>query len=323
MIFIIIPVYNVEKYLHRCIDSILAQTYDEFELVLVDDGSPDKCGYICDEYAMKDKRITVIHKKNGGLASARNAGLEYVFSKSELHINDFIGFVDSDDVIAPNMYECLHSMYQLSIDLAMCAHETVKEGQKCCVYSANREYNKVLLNENELWEEVFGNLNNAVWNKLYRAEFMKDIRFMEGIIHGEDLIFNLQYLLKCKNGAMIDAKCYYYIKRTGSITSSIFSDRRLMEIEAKERAKEIIIEHRPEQILNAKKHCFRARLNVIRSIVKARVEVQNIDILEQCREYVRDNYRTVRSKIKFKEKIEYFLYIYAKNMYRWVICKFF
>lgn len=94
---IIVPVYKVEPYLHRCVDSILAQTFTDFELILVDDGSPDNCGAICDEYAAKDSRILVIHKENGGLSDARNAGLD--IAKGE-----YIGFVDSDDYISPQMY---------------------------------------------------------------------------------------------------------------------------------------------------------------------------------------------------------------------------
>ena len=101
------PVYKVEKYLKRCIESILSQTHSDYELILVDDGSPDSCGDICDEYAAIDKRITVIHKENGGLSSARNAGLE-------IAQGDYIGFVDSDDEIAPRCYEAL--LYYLETD---------------------------------------------------------------------------------------------------------------------------------------------------------------------------------------------------------------
>ena len=101
LISVIIPVYKVELYLRECIDSVLAQTYQNLEVILVDDGSPDQCGSICEQYAEKDNRVCVIHKENGGLSDARNAGIDV--AKGE-----YIGFVDSDDWVAPDMYECLY-----------------------------------------------------------------------------------------------------------------------------------------------------------------------------------------------------------------------
>ena len=119
MISIIVPVYKVEKYLKRCIDSILSQTYTDFELILVDDGSPDNCGAICDEYAQKDGRIIVIHKENGGLSSARNAGLDVA-------IGDYIGFVDSDDMIGSHYYEAL--LYFMNKKLSGLEGKRIRDG---------------------------------------------------------------------------------------------------------------------------------------------------------------------------------------------------
>ena len=118
-ISIIVPVYNVEEYIHRCIDSILAQTFTDFELILVNDGSHDQCGKICDEYAENDSRIKVIHKKNGGLSDARNAGLE-------IAQGEYIGFVDSDDYIEHDMYEKLiEACKEYNSKLAMCGRYKV------------------------------------------------------------------------------------------------------------------------------------------------------------------------------------------------------
>ena len=114
LISIIVPIYNVEDYLCKCVDSILTQTYKNIEVILVNDGSIDNCGKICDEYALKDNRVKVIHKKNGGIADARNAGLE-------ICCGDYIGFVDSDDWIAEDMYEVLHDFASSnSLDVAIC-----------------------------------------------------------------------------------------------------------------------------------------------------------------------------------------------------------
>ena len=106
LISIVVPIYKVEKYIHRCIESILAQTFTDFDLILVDDGSPDNCGKICDEYAVKDKRIHVIHKENGGLSDARNAGIDWAFANSD---SEWITFIDSDDWIHPKYLETLYN----------------------------------------------------------------------------------------------------------------------------------------------------------------------------------------------------------------------
>ena len=118
LISIIIPVYKVEKYIHRCVDSILAQTFTDFELILVDDGSPDNCGKICDEYAEKDSRIVVIHQENGGLSAARNAGLDWVFEHSD---SQWISFVDSDDYVYPHYLEKLYqAVVENNTNISMC-----------------------------------------------------------------------------------------------------------------------------------------------------------------------------------------------------------
>ena len=122
-ISIIVPVYKVEKYLKKCVDSILAQTFTDFELILVDDGSPDDSGKICEEYAEKDARVRVLHKENGGLSSARNAGIEVAKGK-------YLGFIDSDDYIAEDMYELLYNtIIKEDADLSICGIYDVYEGK--------------------------------------------------------------------------------------------------------------------------------------------------------------------------------------------------
>ena len=159
LISIIVPVYDVEPYLRKCIDSILIQSYRDLEIILVDDGSPDNCGAICDEYAEKDKRIKVIHKKNGGLSDARNAGLD-------IATGEYIGFVDSDDWVMPDMYEYLYkAVKEYDADMSVCGYydywgKTIS-GRYCQdiqVYKG-QEGIKALL------DLKFG---NYVWNKLYK-----------------------------------------------------------------------------------------------------------------------------------------------------------
>ena len=132
-ISVIVPVYNVEKYLNRCIDSILAQTFTDFELILVDDGSPDNCGKICDEYAAKDSRIHVIHKANGGLSDARNAGIDWAFANSN---SEWVTFMDSDDWIPDNyLFELYHACVQNLSQVAICDY---------VLYSSNTSFSSVI-----------------------------------------------------------------------------------------------------------------------------------------------------------------------------------
>jgi glycosyltransferase involved in cell wall biosynthesis len=206
-ISIIVPVYNVEPYIHKCIDSILAQTFTDFELILVNDGSPDNCGRICNEYANKDSRVKVIHKENGGQSEARNIGLDIAKGK-------YIGFVDSDDWIEPDMYELLYRMCENNkCDIANCTSiihyedKVVKKGSHPLTIHNREEAIKTLL-EGELYDEV-------VWTKLIKKDLLKDIRFPEGLIY-EDTAFTYKIIHKTEKVCCIGAPKYHYIKRENS-----------------------------------------------------------------------------------------------------------
>lgn len=172
-ISIIVPVYKVEKYLRKCVDSILAQTFTDFEVILVDDGSPDNSGKICDEYAEKDNRVRVIHKENGGLSSARNAGIDVARGK-------YLGFVDSDDYIDEDMYEILYENLKIhdadisSVELIPFYGDRYKK--------ANKEKKVIILNKKEAIKSVLEGTQfyAYAWNKLYRKELFKDNRYLDG-----------------------------------------------------------------------------------------------------------------------------------------------
>lgn len=303
MISVIVPVYKVEKYLRKCVESIQRQTYTNLEIILIDDGSPDRCGEICDELAAEDKRIKVIHQENSRQAAARNNGLEYALNTGAVQKDHYITFMDSDDTIDSRMYETMIRMMESgSYDLAICGHQIVRENEdpKPCALGIERT-----LNESELWDEVFGRLNNAVWNKLYKASLLKGIRFPVGMIHGEDLIFNIQYISRCRDAVVNDAKFYHYYKRNGSITTGKFTSAKLMEISSKDAAKKLVEQHCPAQLENAELFCFRARMNVIRAIFKAGVQESYRDEIAECKAYAENNYKKIKSKLKRKESVEY------------------
>ena len=314
MISVIVPVYNVEKYLEKCIDSVINQSYQELEIILVDDGSTDSSGIICNQYAEKDKRIKVIHQENRGQSCARNVGLK-------LATGNFITFVDSDDTIEINMFEKLIEIEnKTGCDLVICGHRTVQEGEE--LKHTNETFYTELLDINALWEEVFGKLNNAVWNKLYKKELLKGVYFPLELAHGEDLIFNLKYLEQCEFGAINRQPYYNYLKREDSVTTSSFSEKKLLEIVSKDKALEIVKRSMPSQIENAMKYCFRARMNVMRGILKADLEDQYSDVINACRKYVKNHYASVKGKLRNKEQLEYYLNKYFFNTYKLIVRNF-
>lgn len=227
IISIIVPVYNVERYLERCINSILNQTFKNFELILVDDGSTDKSGEICDSFAGYDKRIRVIHKKNGGLSSARNVGLD-------VSIGKYIGFVDSDDWIDEFMYEKLYrNMIKTKSDIVICNFSRVYE-ENLNMVKSNIYNNKVrVFNNIETLEQLYNDkyIFVVAWNKLYKKELFDEIKYKEGVICEDEFI--APYLLyKCKRTAYIPDSLYYYYQREGSIINSKFNAKRLDKIKA-------------------------------------------------------------------------------------------
>lgn len=226
MISVIVPVYLVEKYLNRCIDSILAQTYEDFELILVDDGSPDNCGKICDEYANKDSRIIVIHKENGGLSDARNAGLDWMFKNSK---SEWVSFVDSDDWVHPQYLEALYKAAVIKhCNISVCAYE-----------KTNRE-RQFAINENFLHAEVVEtekffcehNVNAVVaWGKLYKRDLFEKTRYPFGKLH-EDEFVTYRLLFLYKHTAYISQPMYYYYVNTEGITQEKWTPKRLDALDA-------------------------------------------------------------------------------------------
>lgn len=310
MISIIVPIYKVEEYLPRCLDSIINQTYKDLEIILVDDGSPDKCGDICDKYAEMDNRIKVIHKKNGGLSSARNTGLE-------IASGDYIAFVDSDDWIEPNAYELLlDAIESMDADIAIIGYRWTDGvlNQGDIQIGQNR-----LLNKDNLWDEILTKLNNASWNKLYKAKLLGDTRYPIDLIHGEDLIFNLEYINRCDRGVINDTVVYNYFIRPDSITGSGFSDKKFMEITVKDEVLKMVEDLYPSKRSVAEKFCFRARMNILRSMHKSRQEENYAVEIEKIREYIFRNYKNVSTTLRFKEKIEYILYRYFSPIYKFLI----
>ena len=218
-ISIIVPVYNVERYLEKCIDSILNQTFRDIELILVDDGSTDNSGIICDRYKNKDDRIIVIHKDNGGLSSARNTGINVAKG-------DFIGFVDSDDYIDENMY---YKLYYLCIkngcEISVCKFANEIDGKS--INLRENEYTHIMNNEDGMKELFKGILYRfSACNKLFKSDLFKEVAFPEGRIH-EDLSTTYRLFGNVNKVGYINYEGYVYVKRSNSILTCKYSRKRL------------------------------------------------------------------------------------------------
>lgn len=226
MISVIVPVYNVEKYVGKCIESILQQTYTDFELILVNDGSTDKSGEICSKYSKIDKRIKLINQANGGLSSARNVGIDVC-------AGDYITFIDSDDYISKCMlqelYECLSDAVA---DIAMCSFKRVKEND--VVTEKIESINPELIDSKECFRRIYtakADEFTVAWGKLYKKELFKGLRYPEGKIH-EDEFVTYKLFAQAEKIVYLDVALYYYLIREQSIMHAAFSRKSLVRLEA-------------------------------------------------------------------------------------------
>ncbi|WEG11507.1 glycosyltransferase [Pullulanibacillus sp. KACC 23026] len=219
LVSIIVPVYNVEGYLEKCLNSVLEQTLKNIEIIIVNDGSTDRSGEICNQYAKKDSRIKVFHKEYGGVSSARNAGIH----KAQ---GEFIGFVDSDDWVYPDMFEVLYKNARGSAaDIVIC--NLLREINGEVIYVENKHPNREMTNLEAMRELFKGHLYRfALWNKLYRRSCFSNIEFPEGRIH-EDLSTTYKLFSKAEKIVYLNYTGYIYVKRENSILNQTYNEKRL------------------------------------------------------------------------------------------------
>lgn len=271
LISVIVPVYKVEPYLRRCVDSILAQTFADFELILVDDGSPDNCGAICDEYAHKDSRVHVIHQENGGLSAARNAGLDYCLSQNK---SQYVSFVDSDDCISPLYLERLHSaLVDNCAEISICGHTSFSTGGAPDFSSANFP-GSILLDGKQACKQLYADKSNhanyvTAWCKLYKVDFFQNIKFPVGKQH-EDQFTTYRILYVANRIVEIGDHLYGYFINEIGIVHSRFSLGRFDNLIGLDEAISFYQEHGEDEICLA----ARERREVLRALyaVRARKE---------------------------------------------------
>ena len=310
-ISIIVPVYNVEKYLSRCIDSILNQTFDDFELILIDDGSPDHSGSICDDYAKKDNRILVIHKENGGLSDARNAGIN-------IASGEYIMFVDSDDYISKDMCEILYQrIIKDKSDMALCSVIGVnEEGEEI-------EKGTFIVDDRLLEEkDKFLGLGEAnacayivAWNKLFKKFLWKDIRFPVNKINEDEYVAH-HLIDKCDKISTVSDSLYYYVQRDNSIMNSACSLKRLDGVEACiERLKFMIAEN----LFNAMSYTVYLIINTMNGVYEnldMNVESVNKRVNTEKKEINKLFKKLITKKVPIKTKIHMLIFVLNPHIYR-------
>lgn len=282
---IIVPVYNVEQYLKECIESILAQTWKNFEVILVDDGSTDSSGKICDEYSQKKEFISVIHKKNGGLSSARNAGIDVAQG-------DYLAFIDSDDVVHPRyLSELVAIVKKEKADLAAC---------NFCVGSLCRWKNfSEVKYDIRCNEDVLKKMNDndvvvtVAWNKLYHAKFFREygLRYPVGKIH-EDMFLTPQILYYTKKMVITNEQLYFYRQRENSIMNSSFSIKQLDALDAIEFRIELF-QHWNKQYLQASE--YESYIRKSNELYK-KMKEEETDLYIEAQERIKTKMKDFRNK---------------------------
>lgn len=317
LISIIIPVYNTGEYLVRCVNSVTAQTYKNIEIILVNDGSTDNSGVICDDIAKCDERITVIHKENGGLSSARNCGMRAASG------NYFI-FIDSDDYIEPNMCEVLYNAVIVDeCDMAVCGINNIDENGKpieemneqCpllrCIMNGD-DYRKALLRRGN-WYYI------VAWNKIYKKSVFENVEYPEGYIHEDEYVIH-RIVGNCKKIAVTDEKMYNYIMRKTSITNEKYSVARLDIMGALLDRMNYYIKTNVdgETIAAMAKETIKTLYNCY-----ARSDMKNPDFKARYSILSRDLKKTVKCVLKFKMRVDYRAFLTANLVSPYIIYKLF
>lgn len=310
LISVIVPVYNVEKYLRKCIDSIRKQTYLNLEIILVNDGSTDNSDKICNEYAKEDKRIRVINKTNGGLSSARNSGLEVANGT-------FIAFVDSDDWIESNMIEKMLSVaLKEKADIVHCGIKQV--GENGDIYKVLFEDNIILNSNDEILRAYFTEeISVIVCNKLFKRKVIDNIRMIEGK-NNEDNMYCIEVLLRTNKLVSISDAFYNYLQRNDSITKAQFTEKRMDAIYSGNYVLNICDKYAKEYSNYAKINlcliCYYLYQDLMISNNQNKAEYKEQIIKEFNKNYTQIKKTNEIKQIKFKNKLKILCFLKVKSL---------
>lgn len=231
LVSIILPIYKVENYIDKCVNSVINQTYRNIEIILVDDGSPDNCPRICDEYKKVDNRIKVIHKENGGLSDARNAGMDVATGK-------YIAFIDPDDYVSKDYIEILYeNITKNDADISICSFIKVNDGENDKQIEINKNivhtFSRMQAFEN-LYNKEYALNTIVAWNKLYKRELWNDLLYPKGKIHEDEFVI-CNLIQKSNKIVYTDKVLYYYVQHKSSITGNGYNEKTFDKFEAFEK----------------------------------------------------------------------------------------
>lgn len=294
---VVVPIYNVEKYINRCIDSILNQSYKNLQVILIDDGSPDRCGTIADNYAKKDGRVEVIHKSNGGLSDARNFGIEKI-------VGEFTLFVDSDDWLETDMIRTMvEAINKFDADVVQTAF-----------YYAYKEYllfddrhyletdSPVILNNNELMYELIVNekVKNFAWGKLYKTQLIKDTPFRKGVLF-EDVFWAHKVMSRVNKYVIIHKPLCYYLQREDSIVST-YTVRNLDILIGLEERHKFVEENYKEFIGESYNLILKTSLLNYNLLLLNKEKDKDSINRKRIKKYINENYKELKASIKENDK---------------------
>lgn len=315
LISVIVPIYKVEKYLDKCIASIIGQKYRELEIILVDDGSPDSCGEICDRYSAIDSRIKVFHQKNGGVSDARNTGIMQATGK-------YLSFVDGDDYIEPDMIEILYNnLTDNNADISICNYHTLGE-------KTGAEHKEITISEGvwdrqTFWENYYSKNQYycvVLWNKLFKRELFYGLSFPKGRI-SEDAWIMGDVIKKCTRIYACDRECYTYLKRGDSSMADGLLVSWLSAVEACiERMKLFEADSDYSNMGKNVSYIMRTMVNirVNSGYAKADMEEYYIAVKKKCKSM----YRCYRKYCGAKIRLQYVLFVSNEKLYKFLMnCK--
>ena len=315
-ISVIIPVYNVEKYLSETIESVLRQTFTDFEVILIDDGSKDGTAFICDKYAKEDERIKVVHKENGGVSSARNIGIEKA-------IGEYITFIDGDDLVNANMLEVLYKNAKAyNVDISCCG--IVQQ-------SLNGERNdycngeKVFLNDmRDLMKKFFSDIIYrevlyGPYNKLFRKSTIDGVKFNPHYRMGEDMLFTFECIEKAQSFYLENTGLYYYIKRKNSATTSRFSSKMFDDIYVADELLRKCATLYKTVYDEALRWNYVHKINMCRALFKyGKVRKANQKFFKSCKEFCKENKSAVWGDLPYRKKIDYWMLKFFPIVFKFI-----
>ena len=315
LISVIVPVYNVEQYLDKCVESIINQTYKNLEIILVDDGSSDQSGKKCDEWNIKDSRIKVIHKENGGLSDARNVGLEVA-------TGDYIGFVDSDDWIEPGMYERLfEEICRTDSLVAICDYSKYYEDNPNTLYKEKKEIVHVYKGReivNYMTSDGKVKISYSVWKCLYKKTCLEGCKFPVGRYY-EDVLFNVNALWTIDRVVYIPKVYYHYRIRNNSIIGGGISPKHIEDLMVYNDGiiKFYQTNANDREILKVKKRVMKELLSVY--VINSKNIDKDNNITKELSDFIKKNYSSIilcidlKTIIKFVIFVLYDKFLFAKN----------